>query len=102
MMVVMCMVVMTMSIMMVLVIMMMMIVVVVINGGENMVMISTTSVFIPRIYPKQVTNSPCQLEITIMTCQPAHFISAQVSKLSETLDLNCLKVKLLTHLVCYS
>ena len=54
---------------------------------------NVTRVFIHQKYSQQVTNSPCQLEISILTCQPTHCISAQVSKLSQTLDLNCLKVR---------
>ena len=41
----------------------------------------------------QVSHSACQLEISVLSCQPACFISEQVSKLTETLDLNNLKVR---------
>ncbi|XP_028397320.1 meiosis 1 arrest protein-like [Dendronephthya gigantea] len=40
---------------------------------------------------RQVKNSSCQLEISILSCQPSHSLSLQVNKLSQTLDLNCLK-----------
>lgn len=40
---------------------------------------------------RQVSHSACQLEISVLSCQPACFISEQVSKLTETLDLNNLK-----------
>ncbi|XP_046845567.1 meiosis 1 arrest protein-like [Xenia sp. Carnegie-2017] len=40
---------------------------------------------------RQITNLPCQLEITIVTCQHSDIISAHVRKVSRTLNLDCLK-----------
>lgn len=40
---------------------------------------------------RQVCQSPCTLEISILSCQPVCVITEQISKLTETLDLDNLK-----------